>query len=210
MGAQCTIPPQREHTLIPKADGASHRALPSPRLLLPLNLDAGHSRRAWCCRSPRTHVSPCDHIAVPSSLQSDSLLRVEGVCCSSSMLAEPTRPPHSARSHAQTRVTCWLVDRRTVLGVTAVSLNESRAGWSRFSGSPAPAGSWVVPFPCPPRFSGSPTPAGSWVVPFPCAHRISVRVQRHRRQWPVPAFSGVAPFCVLGCRSRSFVVLVFS
>ena len=79
MGAQCTIPPQREHTLIPKADGASHRALPSPRLLLPLNLDAGHSRRAWCCRSPRTHVSPCDHIAVPSSLQSDSLLRVEGV-----------------------------------------------------------------------------------------------------------------------------------
>ena len=141
----------------------------------------------------------------------------------------PTRPPHSARSHAQTRVTCWLVDRRTVLGVTAVSLNESRAGWSRFSGSPAPAGSWVVPFPCAPRFSGSPTPAGSWVVPFPfaprfsgsptpagswvvpfpCAQRISVRVQRHRRQWPVPAFSGVAPFCVLGCRSRSFVVLVF-
>ena len=189
----------------------------------------------------RTRVSSCDHICPCSSLADErqprirrplaaSLLHSRGVCCSSSMLAEPTRPPHSARSHAQTRVTCWLVDRRTVLGVTAVSLNESRAGWSRFSGSPAPAGSWVVPFPCAPRFSGSPTPAGSWVVPFPCAprfsgsptpagswvvpfpcaHRISVRVQRHRRQWPVPAFSGVAPFCVLGCRSRSFVVLVFS
>ena len=148
----------------------------------------------------RTRVSSRDHICPCSSLADErqprirrplaaSLLHSRGVCCSSSMLAEPTRPPHSARSHAQTRVTCWLVDRRTVLGVTAVSLNESRAGWSRFSGSPAPA--------------------GSWVVPFPCAHRISVRVQRHRHQWPVPAFSGVAPFCVLGCRSRSFVVLVF-
>ena len=193
------------------------------------------SARARTRVSSRDHICPCSSLADERQLRirrplAASLLHSRGVCCSSSMLPEPTRPPHSARSHAQTRVTCWLVDRRTVLGVTAVSLNESRAGWSRFSGSPAPAGSWVVPFPCPPRFSGSPTPAGSWVVPFPCAprfsgsptpagswvvpfpcaHRISVRVQRHRRQWPVPAFSGVAPFCVLGCRSRSFVVLVFS
>ena len=173
------------------------------------------SARARTRVSSRDHICPCSSLTDERQLRirrplAASLLHSRGVCCSSSMLAEPTRPPHSARSHAQTRVTCWLVDRRTVLGVTAVSLNESRAGWSRFSGSPAPAGSWVVPFPCAPRFSGSPTPAGSWVVPFPCAHRISVRVQRHRRQWPVPAFSGVAPFCVLGCRSRSFVVLVFS
>ena len=93
------------------------------------------------------------------------------------------RPPHSARSHCSLaqRVTCWLV---SVLGFS---------GSRGFLGCPVPLLSSVL------GFSDS---RGSLGCPVP------LRSPHLRaRATPPPSMAGA---CVLGCRSRSCVLLMFS